>query len=122
MSGPVAMTTRLNGASNREFSTSQLLEARDDMEEEEEVRTRYVGLSLHLRKRQEGPHATHHRHVLREQKRTSIIYSVSANRFFSSRSWKLKLTCVSLYGMDDATWRGRIVNGFKEGDEKNEGG
>jgi hypothetical protein len=60
------------------------------------------------------------RHVLRE-KRTSIIHSVSANHFFS-RSWKLKLTCVSLYGMDDATWRGRIVNGFKEGDEKNEGG
>jgi hypothetical protein len=120
MSGPVAMTTGLNGASNREFSPSQLLEAKDDMEEE--VRTRDGGLSLHLRKRQEGPHATHHRHVLREHKRTSTIYSVSANHFFSSRSWKLKLTCVSLYGMDDATWRGRIVNGFEEGDEKNEGG
>jgi hypothetical protein len=119
MSAPVAMTTGLNGASNKEFSPSQLLEARDDMEGD--VRTRDVGLLIHLRKRQEGPHATHHRHVLREKKRTSIIYSVSASHFFS-RSWKLKLTCVSLYGMDDETWRGRIVNGFKQGDEKNEGG
>jgi hypothetical protein len=49
--------------------------------------------------------------VLREEGRKSTI---SVNRFFC-RSWKLKFTWVSLYGMRDAAWRGRIVNGYKEG-------
>jgi hypothetical protein len=57
------------------------------------------------------------------RRREQASSTVSPPTIFFSRSWKLKLTCVSLYGMDDATWRGRIVNGFKEGDEKkNEGG